>query len=1247
MLMMAITIIATIGANAQSWDYTETFENHNATAGGYTNNSFLGDNGVTWTFVQGRADNGYRVNPNDNSFMLATFSANNPRITSSVITGGIKNFRVYLRKAFTSNSNRQVALYINGNFITNSVVWNNTDLQVLEVNDLDIPGDVVIEIRNLGAQVSIDDLSWTKFGGGNGGIPSKVKITNLKPAVPMANIPFRTLVELIDDNNFNQTIPSPTRIIFKILDNTANLLYQEETFIPANSAVFFINNINLNYSGEIIIQAEAPDNKNLAGYYLEDASESFMMTSTPVLDIDIYSKGHAGAIHPVIVVKALDAQGNVNPNYHSYSGNLIINNGGFTGNVNATFNNGIATFSDIVFTNPNVTYSVSAQGQYLATSISENVVILPMPTMSEVIVPAYLKGEGSFLPDGNGRMPSYALVTFNNLHPETEYRFITGGVETVPNNITTTAGNNLCYNHNTGNYVMTSTKNLNEVGNYSSFVTGNGQTSKTIWVNMIPTTNTVFAVNKEIFWAVDLGNETGAVVSRLYSSKKSRNLRFSTSANNFTTGLVSYASGLYDSYSPSSPKNYIVVYDQNNNPITTAIVQSSGANLATPGFPHQAPSYYENTEFTDGAWATFIPNNLPGGVRKISEYTPEGNIVNEWTDNDGIWADYNTMTSNYGAYPPSENSVEVAFAIPQFELISPNTGTEICNPVDEAVAIFWESRGVGLVNIYVSQNMGSWEPLAFDYDARELEYLWNIIRDRYSFTDNRIRIQSVEFPYIDVVSGTFNVFDTPVINNFSQSNVWCPDEDIYITVEAIGTGLTYQWYKDGIRLNDNDDYNGVNTEILYINNLQHRLTGTYHAVVKGHTSCDDVQTGPIAIYVARPLSIFKPTEDVNIGAKLGDRATLEFTVHGNGGNGLQDDIEKYQYKIQWYKYDPNLPVDVPLNDGMPRVAGSKSNYLTINKFRKQDEGKYYAVIKGLCGEAVRTPFFEITEIELSITTQPTDLESCIGTNAQFTFDYFTNINETPEIRWFKNGIELNDGAKYTGTRTKTLTVNNVEDVDAGSFTAQVHLVESGTNVNTALGLLRVLKPAVITLQSEGQIEFEEGNQMLLEVIAEGNDDLDVLTYQWFKDGTPITDANESMYIKDNITSDDAGVYTCEITSICGTITSNPVTVVITTGGIVSNVTEVSNLGYSLSGATPNPVNSEFSINVELPESAFAELVLSDMTGKTIATIHSGILEEGIHNLVVDITKLNLTSGTYFYSLRSSKVSLTQSFIVVK
>ncbi len=1243
MVMFTFAFISSVSLFAQNWNYTETFENHNATIGGYTNNSFLGDNGVTWTYVRGRADNGYQVNPENKSFMLGG-GAPQSTIKSSVISGGINDLKISMKKAFTGAGNRQIALYINGNFIANSIAWDNTNVQVFEVNDLEIVGDVVIEFRNLGSQVSIDDLKWTTFGAGHGGIPYKVRISSVKPAVPMKNIPFRTLIELVDNIGYTQSIPHPTKIVFTILDATANLLHQQTFNIPANSAVYFVENLNLNYSGKITIIAEAPDNKNLAGYYLDDASESFNVSKKPNLSLDIFNKGHVGSTHPVITVKALDDNGNVNPNYHLLTGNLNISNGSFTGTITAIFEKGIATFKDIVFTSPNTEYSVFTSAQYLDNSIAKTVSVLPAPTMTEIIIPRYLKGEGTFIDqNGNGRLPSFALVQFNNLHPNTEYRFLTGASLTLPNTASTTAGNMIVYDYMTNNYEMTAAKNLKVENSYSSFKTGNSESSKTIWINMIPTNNAIFAVNNENYWTIDLANSNGDVITRLNSIKTSRNLRLSSAANNFTTGLVSYASGIFDPQSPSSPKNYIVLYDQDNNPVSTAIVQANGSTLATPGFAHQAPAFYADYESVNGAWSTYIPNNLPGGIRKIAEFSPKGELVKEWTDDDGVWASYNTITSNYGLYPPSENSSETQFAVPQFDLLSPNTNSEVCNTL-EGITLLWNSRGIDLINIYVNSDDEGWEPIALNYNSRENSYIWTAIRNKYSNSNIKIKIQSVEFSYISYVTGNFKIFDTPIITGYSESNVWCPEENIILTVEAEGSNLTYQWYKDGRMLTNNADYSGVNTPVLTIDKLLHRLAGSYTVTVSGHPSCESVKSGPIIVYVARPISIFKPTYDVNIGVKLGEKATLEFTVHGNGGNGLQDDLEKYNVKVQWYKYDPNLPVDVPLDDNMPRFAGSKTNYLTINKFRKQDEGKYYAVVKGLCGTAVKTPYFDVKEVDFSITEEPRDSKICLDNTVEFSFDYISNSNENPIITWYKDGVLLTNNDHISGADTKSLTIKNIKESDAGIYHAEVTLKESGQKIRTKDVSLFVFKTVVISSHTESPATFELGKSILLEVVADANEG-EELEYQWYKNNVLIEGANEATYTKEESTPEDEGVYTCKVKGICNEITSEPIEVVIATG--TTSVREVARFGFSLSEVSPNPTVNNFRINVTSPENTNAEIIITDMTGRSITTIFSGLLSEGTHNLNVNLDKFNLVTGTYFITLRTPRVALTQNFTIIK
>lgn len=139
----------------------ESFTNQNAPTAAYGNGSFTGDDGMTWTYVQARNDQGYQINGEG---LMLRRQTSDSKVTSQTIPNGIGSFTCNLVKAFTGAGDRQVELFVNGNSQGTSLAWDNTDVQTFTVNDINIAGDVVIEIRNIsGRQVVIDNLSWTCF----------------------------------------------------------------------------------------------------------------------------------------------------------------------------------------------------------------------------------------------------------------------------------------------------------------------------------------------------------------------------------------------------------------------------------------------------------------------------------------------------------------------------------------------------------------------------------------------------------------------------------------------------------------------------------------------------------------------------------------------------------------------------------------------------------------------------------------------------------------------------------------------------------------------------------------------------------------------------------------------------------------------------------------------------------------------------------------------------------------------------
>ncbi len=163
---LLLTLLCLGGSSDVSAQGLEDFTNSNATTS-YDDDFFVGNGGITWSYVHSRDANNDTNNSGINlpALMLREVSKGS-KITSSAIPGGIGNFSVKLYKGFTGGGNRQVEIFVNGISQGTSIPFDNFNEQIFTVNNINISGNVIIEIRNITSkQIIIDDISWTAFSG--------------------------------------------------------------------------------------------------------------------------------------------------------------------------------------------------------------------------------------------------------------------------------------------------------------------------------------------------------------------------------------------------------------------------------------------------------------------------------------------------------------------------------------------------------------------------------------------------------------------------------------------------------------------------------------------------------------------------------------------------------------------------------------------------------------------------------------------------------------------------------------------------------------------------------------------------------------------------------------------------------------------------------------------------------------------------------------------------------------------------
>jgi pectate lyase len=170
----------------------------------------------------------------------------------------------------------------------------------------------------------------------------------------------------------------------------------------------------------------------------------------------------------------------------------------------------------------------------------------------------------------------------------------------------------------------------------------------------------------------------------------------------------------------------------------------------------------------------------------------------------------------------------------------------------------------------------------------------------------------------------------------------------------------------------------------------------------------------------------------------------------------------------------------------------------------------------------------------SITTQPVSQTVSAGANVSFTVA--AEGTAPLSYQWQKNGSPIG------GATSATLNLSNVQGADAGSYRVVVsNAAGSATSTTAVLNVETGPVAPAITSQPASQTVVT-GSSALFSVIATGTAPL---SYQWYKDGSPVGGATGSTLSLSNVQFADAGGYSVVINNVAGMATSNTATLSVT------------------------------------------------------------------------------------------------------
>ncbi len=298
-------------------------------------------------------------------------------------------------------------------------------------------------------------------------------------------------------------------------------------------------------------------------------------------------------------------------------------------------------------------------------------------------------------------------------------------------------------------------------------------------------------------------------------------------------------------------------------------------------------------------------------------------------------------------------------------------------------------------------------------------------------------------------SASLTVNENLVVSVLPAAATNCPGTTASFTVGASGTGLSYQWYKNGTILP------GQTNGGLILNNVSATDAGTYSVLANG--ICGNAASNSAILTVNENVVV--ASAPVSLTNCPGTSASFIVNATGTG------------LSYQWYKGDSALP-------------GQTGSSLVLGNVSAADAGTYSVVVSGVCGEAVTNSATLTVNENVVVASAPVSLTNCPGTSASFS----VTANGTGlSYQWYKGGSAL------PGQTGSSLVLANVSAADAGTYSIVVSGV-CGSSVSNSASLT-VNENLVVSVVPAAATNCP-GTTASFTIGASGTG----LNYQWYKNG---------------------------------------------------------------------------------------------------------------------------------------------------
>jgi len=347
---------------------------------------------------------------------------------------------------------------------------------------------------------------------------------------------------------------------------------------------------------------------------------------------------------------------------------------------------------------------------------------------------------------------------------------------------------------------------------------------------------------------------------------------------------------------------------------------------------------------------------------------------------------------------------------------------------------------------------------------------------------------------------TLTVNNPPSITLQPTGATQCAGTNVTFSVTALGSGLTYQWRKNGTNIP------GATGTSYILSNITIGDAGNYDVVITG--TCGTLTSSVATLTVNTPPSITDQPD--NLTACEGTNAVFSVTAVGTG------------LTYQWRKNGAN-------------IGGATNPVLTLTGITPVSAGNYDVVISGTCGNITSNTAILTVALNPAITDHPDDQQVCEGSNVTLSV---TATGSGLTYQWRRNGTSL------PGQTAAVLSLTAVTPGQSGNYDV---VVTGQCGTLTSLTAVLTVDPATAVLFSGNDTLVCEGGTVDFHITANG---LGAISYQWqwlyggswidITDAGDITGTATPDLRIQNVEIADTGLYRCFVSSACGSAYSDPV-----------------------------------------------------------------------------------------------------------